>query len=102
MGTASAFLGPTVAGKEAVGEWFGDWFRQFDRDYRFEVHETRASVDRVFVAATHHGRGRHSGTPIEQYTAYAYTVRDGKISRLEMWADPDARAAALEALGLSE
>ena len=26
----------TATGKAAVGEWFGDWFRQFGRDYRFD------------------------------------------------------------------
>ena len=27
----------TYEGKEAVGEWFGDWFRTFAHDYRFEI-----------------------------------------------------------------
>ena len=28
-------------GKEAVGEWFGDWFRNFEPGYRFEIQEVR-------------------------------------------------------------
>ena len=27
----------TFEGKEAVGEWFGDWFRAFASDYHFEI-----------------------------------------------------------------
>jgi ketosteroid isomerase-like protein len=97
-----ADLGPmetTAIGKEAVGEWFGDWFRQFAPDYRFEIEETRGSGDRVFVLAAHHGRGRGSGAPVTQRTAYVYTLREGKVRRVEVWAD---RETALEAAGLGE
>ena len=41
---ASPASGPKAGvfeGKEAVGEWFGDWFRSFARGYRFEVEEAR-------------------------------------------------------------
>jgi hypothetical protein len=30
--------------------------------------------------------------------AYAYTVRDGRITRVEIWSGQDARALALKAL----
>jgi ketosteroid isomerase-like protein len=88
-----------VVGKEAVGEWFGDWFRTFDRDYRFEVDEARDLGDRVLIVATHHGRGRVSGAPATQQMGYLYTVRDGKVSLVEIWTD---QAEALEAVGLSD
>jgi ketosteroid isomerase-like protein len=93
---------PTANGKAAVGEWFGDWFRQFGRDYRFEIEEARPIGDRVFIVATHHGRGRGSGALVEQRMAYVYTVREGQVSSLELWGGPDCREAALEAVGLSE
>ena len=83
-------------GKQAVGEWFGDWFRTFDRDYRFDLEEIRDWGDRVFVAATHHGRGRASGAPIVQRVAWVYTLRDGAIVRCDSYPDPEA---ALEAEG---
>ena len=88
-----------MTGKEAVGEWFGDWFRQFAPDYRFEIEEVRDFGDRVFVVATHHGRGRSSGVPVELSSAWVYTVRGGKVRRLEAWGD---REAALEAAGVEE
>ena len=88
-----------AAGKKAVGEWFGDCFSQFDSSYRFEINESRNWGDRVFVVATHRGQGRGSGVPVTQQTTYVYTVREGKVSRVEVWSD---REAAFEAAGLSE
>jgi ketosteroid isomerase-like protein len=92
----------TATGKAAVGEWFGDWFRQFGRDYRFDIEETHDSGERVFVLVTHHGRGRHSGVTVEQRVAHVYTLRVGKVTRIEVWAEEGAREAALEAVGLAE
>jgi ketosteroid isomerase-like protein len=89
--------GVAAVGKEAVGEWFGDWFRTFDRDYRFEVDEARDLGDRVLIVATHHGRGRISGAPAMEQMGYLYTVRDGEVSLVEIWTDP---VDALEAAGL--
>jgi ketosteroid isomerase-like protein len=91
--------GEGAVGKEAVGEWFGEWFRTFDSGYRFEIEESRDWGDRVFIVAKHLGRGRASGAPVTQRTAYVYTVRAGKVSRVEGW---DDREEALEAAGLSE
>jgi ketosteroid isomerase-like protein len=86
-------LEETVTGKAAVGEWFGDWFRQFGADYRIEVDESRGSGDHVFLVATHHGRGRTSGVPVKVQLAYVYEVRQGKIARLQMWTDREAALA---------
>ena len=53
-------LDDTATGKVAVAEWFGDWFRRFGPDYRFDVEEAHDAGDRVLVVATH-GHGRRSG-----------------------------------------
>jgi ketosteroid isomerase-like protein len=73
--------------------------RHFAPYYRFEVEESRDLGDRVLIVATHHGRGRTSGVPVTTQTTYLYTVRKGKISRVELW---DDRNEALEAAGLRE
>lgn len=98
-GPLGDMVGRAATGKEAVGEWFGDWFRQFEPGYRFQIGDARGSGDRVFLVATHGGRGRASGAPVEGETAYVYTVREGKISRVELFADRDE---AFEAAGLKE
>ena len=97
--TLHGVIGDPVTGKAAVAEWFGDWFRQFGRDYRFDIDELLDAGDRVFVLATHHGRGRHSGATVVQRTAFVYTLSKGKVGRVEVWTD---REAALEAVRLRE
>ena len=92
------FTGDTATGKTAVGDWFGDWFRQFGQDYHFDIEEAHDVGDRVFVVVTHHGRGRHSGVPVELRMAFVYTLRSGKVSQIDVWADQD-REAALAAAG---
>ena len=83
-------------GRDAVGQWFGNWFATFEPDYHFEIEETRDLGERVFLLATHRGRGRTSGVEVHGQTAYLYGVRDGKIVRVELYS---SRAQALEAAG---
>ena len=64
-----------------------------------EIEESRDCEDRVFIVAKHLGRGRASGVPVTQRTAYVYGLREGKVSRVEIWGDRDE---ALEAAGLRE
>lgn len=92
-----AFLeGGTFTGREAVGEWFGNWFRTFERDYRFDIEEACDLGDAVLLVASHHGRGRTSGAEVHGKTAYLYRVRDGKIVRAELY---PSRDEALKAVG---
>ena len=86
-------------GREAVGGWFGDWFRAFGKDYRFEVEEARSIGQHVLAVARHHGSGRASGVKVEQITANLYTVRGAKIVRVELYA---SATEALKAGGLAE
>jgi ketosteroid isomerase-like protein len=85
-----------AAGKAAVGEWFGEWFRTFERDYRFEVHEARDWGDRVFIDATHHGKGRISGAPVTRRAGWVYRVRDGRIARIDAYPTPESALADAE------
>jgi ketosteroid isomerase-like protein len=55
--------------------------------------------DMVFVAARFHARGRASGVEVETRIYEVYTVRDGKVLRIDEYAH---RAEALKAVGLSE
>ena len=90
-----AFLqGGTFRGRDAVGQWFADWFRTFEPGYHFDIEEARDLGDVVFLNASHRGRGRTSGAAVQGRTGYLYTVRGGKIVRAELYASP---AEALEA-----
>jgi ketosteroid isomerase-like protein len=90
----------TYSGKEAVGEWFGDWFRAFGADYRFEITETRELPGGlIYVYARHGGRGRTSGVEVGGENAYLYRVHDGKVVQVGFYA---SREEALEATALPE
>jgi ketosteroid isomerase-like protein len=95
---ADAFLEPgTFSGREAVGDWFGNWFATFEPGYRFDITEARDLGGVVLLVASHTGRGRSSGAEVHGETAYLYTVRDGRIVRAELYRD---RATALAAVRL--
>jgi ketosteroid isomerase-like protein len=93
----NAFLqGGKAEGRDAVGAWFGDWFATFEPGYRFEIDEARElSEGVILLIATHSGRGRASGVEVGGQNGYLYTVRDGKIVRVEIYRTADeAREAA--------
>jgi ketosteroid isomerase-like protein len=90
----------TFEGKEAVGEWYGDWFRAFGIDYRFEIEEIRElKPGLVFMTATYGGSGRSSGVVVRDRRAYLYRVEDGKITRIQLFLTSES---ALETASLPE
>jgi ketosteroid isomerase-like protein len=87
-------------GKDAVGEWFGDWFAAFGTDYRFKITEARdLGGGLVFLYATHGGTGRVSGAEVRGENAYLFRVTGGKVTRAQLFT---TREDALEAASLPE
>ena len=86
----------TFKGREAVGQWFGNWFRTFEPGYHFEIDEARAIGELVFISASHRGRGRTSGIDVHAEMAYLYTVRAGKIVRAELYGTEEDALRAVE------
>jgi ketosteroid isomerase-like protein len=87
-------------GKEAVGEWFGDWFRAFGADHRFEIPEVRdLGSGLIFLFAEYRGSGRASGASVSGGSAYLYRVEGGKIARVQLF---PTREQALAAASLPE
>lgn len=85
----------TFRGREAVGEWFGDWFATFDRGARFDIEElTELPDELVLLVAKHRARGRTSGAEIEGEVIWLYRVRGGKVTWLKSY---DSRPEALGA-----
>jgi ketosteroid isomerase-like protein len=96
---AGVFAG-TFRGREAVGEWFGDWFRTFDWNVHIDIREiAEIGDDCILLVHDLRGRGRGSGVDVEQTFAYLYRLREGKIARMDGYL---SREEALEAAGLSE
>jgi ketosteroid isomerase-like protein len=73
-------------------------FAESFEDFRAEAEEFIDAGDRVVVAVRERGRAR-GGVEFEHVFGILYTLRDGKVARME-WSD--SPADALEAAGLEE
>jgi uncharacterized protein len=85
-------------GLEGVQEFFRNWVSAFG-DFRAEVEEWIDAGDQVIAMVRFYGRGKHSGVPVDMLEAHLWTVRDGKLWRLQTLG---TKAEALEAAGLAE
>ena len=85
------------SGKEAVGQWFADWFATFAPGYHFDIDEARDVGGVVLIVASHSGHGRTSGVEVQGQTAYLYRVRDGKITGVGLYPSRDEALAAADA-----
>jgi ketosteroid isomerase-like protein len=90
---------PAYFGIDGVKRFFTQWLEVWD-DYEVGVDETLATPDgRVISLAWQRGKGRQSGLEMDVEWAVIFTLRDGKITRIDNY---DNRETALEAAGLRE
>jgi ketosteroid isomerase-like protein len=66
-------------------------------EVRIEPREFLESGDRVLVIQHEYRRGKHSGIEIHDDTAALITVRDGRITELQGYMDPEVALRAFEA-----
>ena len=85
-------------GPDAIRDDFERWASAFEA-LRVTVEEVIDAGEQVVVVAHHQGRGRESGVSVDARFYEVYTVRKGKVSRVDEFAE---MADALEAAGLSE
>jgi ketosteroid isomerase-like protein len=100
-----ALEGPTPGswtGVAGMAEAWRDWLSAWE-DWRVEADEYRELDDeRVLVFIHQSGRGKVSGLEIEQARARQanlFHIRDGKVTRLVLYANPQR---ALAELGIEE
>ena len=89
----------TYRGVDAVGEWFGSWFRTFASNYRMELVELLPVNDAVVAVVDHRGVGRRSGAEVMTRYYNAYWIREDMIVRLAVFRE---RSEALKAVGQPE
>ena len=87
-----------VYGNDAVLANYERWDEAWE-GAETTLEEVIGHGDMVFVAARFHARGRASGVEVETRVYEVYTVRDGKVLRIDEYATRDE---ALEAAGLEE
>jgi uncharacterized protein len=87
---------PSHGPDEMRNDW-ERWASAFD-DLTVTVEEIIDAGDQVVVVAHHHGRGQASGVKVDARFYEVYTLREGKVSRVDEYTERDE---ALEAAGLS-
>ena len=80
-------------GVEGIQEFFRDWLQDFD-DYTSDALDPLDLGDRVLLTVNDRGRGKGSGVSIERYHAQVWTLRDGRVLRIEVWESREAALAA--------
>jgi ketosteroid isomerase-like protein len=85
-------------GHDGLKNFFQTWYEAW-AEVKPDLEELRDLGDQVIAIETTRGRGRTSGLDVELPHASVWTVRKGKITRVQWFA---TREEALEAAGLSE
>jgi ketosteroid isomerase-like protein len=89
---------PPVMGREQMRKASESFIAELD-GFRADIEELIDAGDRVLCVTRWSGTGRGSGLPVELLEAIVYMFRDGLLIEGRVFPD---RAAALEAVGLSE
>ncbi len=87
-----------VVGPDAVLAALGRWTEMWD-DVDVSIREQIEAGDHVLLHLHWSGRSKTGGVPLEQFAYNVFTVRAGKVVRMDEYA-ADSRAEALGAAGL--
>jgi ketosteroid isomerase-like protein len=85
-------------GPDAMRDDWERWGSAF-KGLKMTVEEIIDAGDQVVVVAHHQGRGVGSGVKVDARFYEVYTLREGKVARVDEYTE---RAQALEAAGLRE
>ena len=83
-------------GRDAVVRQAREFFASFS-EYRIEIEDLFGANDKVVAVCHEIGRGKASGAPVDRRVGWIFTIRAGKLLRMEIYLDP---ADALEAVGV--
>jgi ketosteroid isomerase-like protein len=83
----------TLRGVDAIRRQLERWLEVYP-DLRIDALERIVASERVFVWVRIGGRGVASGIDVEMEEAYVYTLRNGRIARVEEYFDRDEALAA--------
>ena len=87
----------TYEGPQGTREFLTDWVGAWE-DWRLEVRELIDAGDDVVAILHQSGRSKTTGLEVDMDFAQVWTIKDGKQTRMRMYADPDE---ALREVGLS-
>lgn len=87
----------TYDGIEGAAAFMAEWIEAWE-DWEWEVRALHDIDDKVVAVMHQSGRSKSTGVRAEMDFAQVFTLKDGKLLRMQMYADPDE---ALEAVGLA-
>ena len=85
-------------GLEGLFRWQADWESSWET-WRWDPEEFIDAGDRVVAVLRVHAKGRGSGVDVERVDGAVWTLRDGKLIRLDYYG---SKAEALAAVGLRD
>jgi uncharacterized protein len=91
-------VGGRYRGHDGVRQFFRQWLESFET-YQAQAETFIEAGSRVVVGYRVSGRGTGSGVEVEMHRWNVYAIRDGRVSRVEVF---ETKAEALEAVRLSE
>ena len=100
---APDYVGPggrlSYSGADGFVQAWREWIEAYER-YTIDLEEiVEGTEGRVLILARQRGRTRTGGVEVEEQAGAVWTVREGKLTRMEFHLDPDTarRAAGLSA-----
>ena len=85
-------------GVDGAQRFIDDWTGAWD-DWEIEIEEIYDVGDEVVVVVHQRGRARTTGMALDMAFAQTWTIRDGRLTRMDMYSDP---SDALKAAGLTD
>jgi ketosteroid isomerase-like protein len=85
-------------GIEGASRFLDDWAGAWD-DWELELQAIEDAGDKVVAVVRQRGRAKASGMALDMVFAQVWTIRDGRLIRMDMYSNP---SDALRAAGLDE
>ena len=89
----SVLAGRTFVGVEGLEEWWNDVRGYYD-DLRWEILDVSAIGEQLAVRWRFVGTSRGTGLEFDTVMSQLWTFRDGKVSRIEVFPDPESAGFA--------
>ena len=93
-GNQAAAIYGRYKGLDGVREFFRDWLATWE-NYSSEIEELIGAGDEVLALMHEWGRGRQSGVPVDFRQVHVWTLRDGRLLRLRVYATREEAQAAV-------
>jgi ketosteroid isomerase-like protein len=85
-------------GIDGAQRFLDDWTGAWD-DWGLEIQEIYDAGDKAVAVVHQWGRARATGMALDMVFAQTWTIREGRLTRMDMYSDP---SEAIKAAGLEE